>query len=87
MPAPEQTSPAPQPSPHPALAPVYPAGLTEREVEVLRLVARGLADREVATRLVISPHTVHAHLRAIYRKLEVTSRHAATRWALDHHLV
>jgi DNA-binding NarL/FixJ family response regulator len=51
----------------------YPAGLTRREVEVLRLIAQGLTDAQVAERLVISAHTVHAHLRAIYGKLEVTS--------------
>jgi DNA-binding CsgD family transcriptional regulator len=65
----------------------YPAGLTRREVEVLRLIAQGLTEAQVAERLVISAHTVHAHLRAIYGKLEVTSRAAATRFAVDHHLV
>jgi predicted ATPase/DNA-binding CsgD family transcriptional regulator/transcriptional regulator with XRE-family HTH domain len=64
----------------------YPAGLTEREVEVLRLVATGLTNAEVARRLVISPRTVNAHLNAIYGKLGVTTRSAATRFALDHHL-
>jgi predicted ATPase/class 3 adenylate cyclase/DNA-binding CsgD family transcriptional regulator len=65
----------------------YQAGLTRREVEVLRLVAQGLTDAQVAERLVVSAHTVHAHLRSIYAKLEVTSRAAATRFAVDHHLV
>jgi DNA-binding CsgD family transcriptional regulator/tetratricopeptide (TPR) repeat protein len=65
----------------------YPAGLTRREVEVLRLIAQGLTDAQVAERLVVSAHTVHAHLRSIYGKLEVTSRAAATRFAVDHHLV
>ncbi len=65
----------------------YPAGLTEREVEVLRLVAQGLTNAEVADRLILSPLTINAHLRSIYSKLEVTSRAAATRFALDHHLV
>jgi predicted ATPase/DNA-binding CsgD family transcriptional regulator len=66
---------------------VYPAGLTAREVDVLRLVARGLTDAQVAERLVLSPRTVNAHLRSIYSKLNVTSRTAATRCAVEHHLV
>jgi len=53
------------------------AGLSLRETEVLRLVAAGLTDGEIAERLVLSPRTVHAHLRTIYRKLGVTSRTAA----------
>ncbi len=52
-------------------------GLSLREIEVLRLVAAGLTDGEIAERLVLSPRTVHAHLRTIYQKLEVTSRTAA----------
>jgi DNA-binding CsgD family transcriptional regulator len=52
----------------------YPAGLTTREVEVLRLIAHGLTDAQVAERLIVSAHTVHAHLRSIYGKLDVTSR-------------
>ena len=64
-----------------------PAGLTAREVEVLRLVAGGLTDAQIAERLLLSPRTVHAHLRAIYGKLEVGSRSAATRYALDHNVV
>ncbi len=65
----------------------YPAGLTAREVDVLRLVARGLTDAQVAGQLVLSPRTVNAHLRSIYSKLNVTSRAAATRYAVEHHLV
>jgi DNA-binding NarL/FixJ family response regulator len=60
--------------------------LTAREAEVLRLVARGMTDAQVADELVVSRRTVHAHLRSIYRKLAVSSRHAATRWALERHL-
>jgi len=65
----------------------YPASLTGREAEVLRLVAQGLTDAQVAERLVVSAHTVHAHLRAIYGKLDVTSRAAATRFAVEHGLI
>jgi DNA-binding CsgD family transcriptional regulator/tetratricopeptide (TPR) repeat protein len=68
-------------------APSYPNDLTEREVEVLRLVARGLSDAQIAELLVISPRTVNAHLRSIYSKLNITSRHAATHFALEHHLI
>ena len=62
-------------------------GLTTREAEVLALVADGLTDAEVAERLVVSIRTVHAHLRSIYRKIDVRSRSAATRYALEHGLV
>ncbi len=66
--------------------PTYPAGLTARQVEVLRLVAGGLTDVQVAEKLVLSPRTVHAHISSIYSKLGVTSRSAATRYAIEHHL-
>jgi predicted ATPase/DNA-binding CsgD family transcriptional regulator len=65
----------------------YPAGLTAREVEVLRLVAQGLTNEQLAERLVISYRTVTTHLTSIYTKLGVTSRAAATRFAIEHHLV
>jgi LuxR family transcriptional regulator, maltose regulon positive regulatory protein len=61
-------------------------GLTAREVEVLRLLASGLTDAQIAEQLVISPRTVNAHLTSIYRKIAVSSRSAATRYALEHHL-
>jgi len=61
--------------------------LTKREVEVLRLVARGLSDAEVADLLIISPRTVNAHLRSIYSKLNITSRHAATLFAIKQQLI
>jgi DNA-binding CsgD family transcriptional regulator len=64
-----------------------PAGLTAREVEVLRWVARGLTGAQVAAQLVISPRTVTSHLSSIYNKLGVSSRAAATRFAVDHQLV
>ncbi len=68
-------------------SPTSPAGLTAREMEVLRLVVQGLTDAQVAEQLVISPRTVNWHLTSIYSKLQVTSRSAATRYALEHHLV
>ena len=61
--------------------------LTVREVEVLRLVARGLTNEQVAEQLVISPRTVNSHLNSIYSKIGVESRTAATRYAVDHHMV
>ena len=64
-----------------------PEGLTAREVEVLGLVSEGLTDAEVAERLVVSIRTVHAHLRSVYRKLDVRTRSAATRYAIQHDLV
>jgi DNA-binding CsgD family transcriptional regulator len=66
----------------PPRPPGHPAGLTLREVEVLRLVAAGLTDAQVAERLVLSVRTVHSHVRSIYRKLGVSSRAAATGYAL-----
>jgi DNA-binding CsgD family transcriptional regulator len=68
-------------------SPAYPADLTAREVEVLRLVAQGLSDVQVAEQLVISPRTVNWHLTSIYSKLGVSSRSAATRYAIEHRLV
>lgn len=77
---------APQ-APEPGLQPAHgTAGLSGREAEVLRLVARGLTDAEVAGELVVSRRTVHAHLRSIYGKLDVRTRAAATRYALEHGL-
>lgn len=60
--------------------------LTKREIEILRHVAQGLSDAQIAERLVLSPRTVNAHLTSIYRKLEVNSRAAATRFAIENGL-
>jgi predicted ATPase/DNA-binding CsgD family transcriptional regulator len=77
--------------PSPSLAthagPSLPEALTEREVEVFRLLANGLTKPEIAKRLTLSFHTVNAHVRSIYAKLGVSSRSAAIRYALDHALV
>jgi predicted ATPase/DNA-binding CsgD family transcriptional regulator len=78
--------PTPSPTKTAALLPTYPAGLTAREVEVLRLVAGGLTDVQIAEKLVLSPRTVHAHVSSIYSKLGLTSRSAATRFAMERHL-
>jgi DNA-binding CsgD family transcriptional regulator len=56
-------------------------------MDVLRLVSRGLTNVQIAELLIISPLTVNAHVRSIYSKLDVTSRSAATRLAIEHHLV
>ncbi len=53
---------------------------------MLRLVAQGLTNAQVAERLYVTPRTVNAHLTAIYTKLGVSSRSAATRFALEHQL-
>ncbi len=76
--------PAPTPT---TTAPHDPNALTLRELEVLRLLTDGLTDAEIAEQLVISRRTVNTHLTAIYSKLGVNSRAAATRYALDHKLV
>jgi DNA-binding NarL/FixJ family response regulator len=64
-----------------------PGGLTPREVEVLRVVATGATNREVADRLIISEKTVARHVSNIFAKLGVASRAAATAYAFQHELV
>lgn len=61
-------------------------GLSMREIEVLRLIARGMTNREIAATLVISEHTVARHVQNIYAKLRVSSRSAATAFAFEHEL-
>ena len=68
----------------PQLRSANPGGLTDREVEVLRLLQHGLTYQQIADRLGISPRTVNRHLTVIYGKLGVTSRHQATLWAGGH---
>jgi ATP/maltotriose-dependent transcriptional regulator MalT len=61
-------------------------GLTQRELEVLRMVAAGKSNREIANELVISEHTVARHLQNIFAKLGVSSRTAASAFAFEHRL-
>jgi DNA-binding CsgD family transcriptional regulator len=67
--------------------PENPGGLTRREVEVLRLAARGLTTREIAGRLYISPKTADHHIQHIYGKIGVSTRAAAALWAMQHTVV
>jgi predicted ATPase/DNA-binding CsgD family transcriptional regulator len=60
--------------------------LTPRERDVLRLVAQGLTDAQVAKHLVVSPRTINFHLGSVYRKLAVSSRSAATRYAFENQM-
>jgi DNA-binding CsgD family transcriptional regulator len=64
-----------------------PGDLSAREAEVLRLVAAGMTNREIAAALVISPKTVARHLANIFAKLNVSTRAAAAAFAVEHHLV
>jgi DNA-binding NarL/FixJ family response regulator len=61
--------------------------LTTREREVLRLIARGFAYKEIARELAISPKTVETHVSAVLRKLQLSNRHELTKWAIDRRLV
>jgi HD-GYP domain-containing protein (c-di-GMP phosphodiesterase class II) len=64
-----------------------PCGLTQRQVEVLRLMSCGLSNREIARRLVISPRTAEHHVQDIYLKIGATSRAAAALFAMEHGLL
>jgi HD-GYP domain-containing protein (c-di-GMP phosphodiesterase class II) len=70
-----------------ARRPAGAAGMTPREVEVLRLLARGLSNKEIAARLTISPKTVARHAEHIYLKLDVPTRAAAGLFAMQHGLL
>ncbi len=75
-----------RPAPVPTPRQRNPAGLSNREIEVLRLVATGMTNAEVADNLFLSPRTIHAHLHRIYAKIGVATRSAATRFTLEHRL-
>ena len=59
-------------------------GLTESELAVVRLVAEGMTNRQVARQLYVSPHTVNAHLRHAFSKLDINSRVELARLAIEH---
>jgi HD-GYP domain-containing protein (c-di-GMP phosphodiesterase class II)/DNA-binding CsgD family transcriptional regulator len=67
--------------------PDWPDGLTTREVEVLRLVARGLSSKQIATELVITPKTARNHIEHIYTKIDASSRVAASLYATEQGLL
>ncbi len=81
---PQETQQKPLPLVRPS--PSYPSELTGREVEVLRLVAQGLTNAQIAEQLIISSHTVNSHVRSILSKLGLTSRSAIIHFAYEHHL-
>jgi ATP/maltotriose-dependent transcriptional regulator MalT len=68
------------------ITPTYPSGLTAREAEVLRLVAAGRSNPDIAAQLFLSEKTVARHLSNIFTKLDVTSRTAAAAFAYEHHI-
>jgi DNA-binding CsgD family transcriptional regulator/Tfp pilus assembly protein PilF len=68
-------------------APAYPAGLSAREVEVLRLVAKGMTNAQVAQELYISPRTVNSHMGSVYHKIGSNTRAEAARFAAEHGLL
>ena len=65
----------------------WPAGLTEREIDVLRLLATGASRKAMAERLFVSEHTVRHHLEHIYAKIDVSTRVEATLFALEHDIL
>lgn len=69
------------------LRPARPAQLTERELDVLRLIAQGLSIKEMALRLTIAPKTVDSHIQHIYEKIGVSTRAGATLFAVEHNLL
>ena len=74
----------------PIAAPVVDAELeqlTAREREVLQLIARGYAYKEVARRLTVSVKTIETHVSSVLRKLQLSSRHELTRWAAERRIV
>ena len=71
----------------PPQKPVWPAGLTDREIDVLRALATGASRKVMAERLMVSEHTVRHHLEHIYTKIDVSTRVEATLFALEHEVI
>ncbi len=69
------------------MAPAYPGGLSEREVQVLRLIAAGKTNRDIAEELIISPRTVANHVTNILNKTNAANRTEAATYASQHHMV
>jgi DNA-binding NarL/FixJ family response regulator len=82
----EQTPPTPAAEPSPASPPPLPDELTPREVEVLKLIAAGLSNSEIADKLVLSNATVKTHINRIFYKIGDRDRAQAVRCAYQHHL-
>jgi ATP/maltotriose-dependent transcriptional regulator MalT len=76
-----------QPRPTGRTSRTWPAGLTDREVEVLRAVTRGLANKQIARELHVSQATVHTHVINLYAKIAVNTRAGATLFAFEHDLI
>jgi DNA-binding NarL/FixJ family response regulator len=82
----DQTPPAPAADPIPASPPNLPDELTPREIEVLRLIADGLSNTEIAEKLVLSNATVKTHINRIFYKTGARDRAQAVRYAYQHRL-
>lgn len=65
----------------------YPAGLSQRQVEVVRLIARGMSNKQIAAQLVVSPRTAEHHVQDIYFKIGRSSRAAVALFAMEHRLL
>jgi len=76
-----------QPRPKTRPRSVWPAGLTDREVDVLRAITRGLANKQIARELHVSQATVHTHVINLYGKIGVNTRAGATLFAFEHDLI
>jgi predicted ATPase/DNA-binding CsgD family transcriptional regulator/tRNA A-37 threonylcarbamoyl transferase component Bud32 len=83
----KQVQPLSAARPLPAPAPIIPGELTARELEVLRLLAQSMSNRQIGEQMALSPSTVGGYVQRIYDKLAIHSRSAATRFALEHHLI
>ena len=86
-PPPTSTRPWSPTAPHPTRRVGFPAGLTGREVEILRLLVRGRSERQIAAELLIAASTVHTHITHLYDKAGVSTRAGAAVFAMEHGLI